>query len=161
MSWRSFQSHPLSCQTIKHQTWHGKTRSNYVEYHLDSPQKRSLPRVLLRNFNGAVRRRQLFTDVCIITFSSDDAPSQTEAWLYSNTCSFECLKECTTSIIITCSFSDTATWSWNINQECVFPFHAHTLPAPQTPKCFPEKSQRCSRSLWGNIQLIMQEPQLE
>lgn len=101
-------------------TWQDTLEFGGISFRVGS--KWFLPRVLLRNFNGAVRRRQLFTDVCIIPFSSDDAPSQTEAWLYSNTCSFECLKECTTSIIITCTFSDTHTWSWNINQEGVFPF---------------------------------------
>lgn len=107
-------------------TWQEALELGGVSFRLGS--KWLLPRALLRHFNGAVRSRQRFTDVRIITVSSADALSQTEAWLYWNTCSFECLKECTTSNIVTRTFSDTHTWSWNINQWSDFSFKLSLSP---------------------------------
>lgn len=124
MSSRSFQSHPLSCQTFQPQADMARRvriRWNHFESAQSDSRRWCCLEILMEPWGVGVG--SLFTDVCIITFSSDDAPSQTEAWLYSNTCFFECLKECTTSIINTCRFYDTHTWSWNINQVgVVFPF---------------------------------------
>lgn len=129
-------------------TWRDTSELGWIS--LRAASERLPPRLQLRHFNGAVRRqRRQPAHWCVhhhLSHRRRSVPGRRRR-LYSHACFFECLKECFAPIIIPGSFSDAHTWSWNINQEGVFPFILSLSSLQKTPGVFLWKAQRRSRSL--------------